>query len=173
VNVSAKDLGTGKQQQITVTGSTKLSEEDVQKMKKEAESHAEEDKKKKEEVEIINKADTMIYTTEKTMKDMEGKVDKAKLEPVKKHVDELKELMKPEKKDIAKIKAKVEEIEKFAQEAATEMYQKAAAEQAKKQQAAGKAGPQPGAKTEEKKQEKKDDNVVDADYEVKDDKKKK
>jgi molecular chaperone DnaK len=166
VNVSAKDLGTGKQQQITVTGTTKLSDDEVDKMKKDAESHAEDDKKRKEEIEVINKADTLIYSTEKTMKDMEGKVDKAKLEPVKKHVDELKELMKPEKKDIAKIKAKVEEIEKFAQEAATEMYQKAAAEQAKKQQASGKPG-------EEKKEERKDDKVVDAEYEMKDDKKKK
>ncbi|MBW2965819.1 molecular chaperone DnaK [Candidatus Woesearchaeota archaeon] len=165
VNVSAKDLGTGKQQQITVTGSTRLNEEDVEKMKKEAESHAEEDKKKKEEVETINKADTLIYTTEKSMKDMEGKVDKSKLEPIKKHVDELKELMKPEKKDIAKIKKKLEEIEKIASEAATELYRKAAEEQAKKQKASGKAG----------KQEKKgkDDNVVDADYEVKGEKKKK
>jgi len=166
VNVSAKDLGTGKQQQITVTGSTRLNEEDVEKMRKEAESHAEEDKKKKEEVETINRADTLIYTTEKSMKDMEGKVDKKKLDPIKKNVDELKELMKPEKKDIAKIKKKLEEIEKIASEAATELYKKAAEEQAKKQKAAGgKAG------AEEKKG--KDDNVVDADYEVKDEKKKK
>jgi len=166
VNVSAKDLGTGKQQQITVTGSTKLSEEEVEKMRKQAEAHAEEDKKRKEEVEIINKADTLIYTTEKTMKDMEGKVDKSKLEPIKKHIDELKELMKPEKKNIAKIKAKVEEIEKFAQEAATEMYRKVAEEQAKKQQAAGTE------KKAKKGKKSEDDNVVDADYEVKDDKKK-
>jgi molecular chaperone DnaK len=167
VNVGAKDIGTGKQQQITVTGSTRLSEDDVEKMRKAAESHAEEDKKKKEEVEIVNRADTLIYSTEKSMKDMEGKVDKKKLEPIKKHVDELKELMKPEKKDIAKVKAKLEEIEKIAGEAATELYKKAAEEQAKKQKAEGKKA---GA---EKKEEKgKDDNVVDADYEVKDDKKK-
>lgn len=170
VNVSAKDLGTGKQQQITVTGSQRLDETDVERMQKEAESHAEDDKKKKEEIETINRADTLIYTTEKTMKDMEGKVDKAKLEPIKKHIDELKELMKPEKKDISKIKAKLEEIEKMAQEAATELYKKAAEEQAKAQ---AKAGANPG-KTEEKKEEKgKDDNVVDADYEVKDEEKKK
>jgi molecular chaperone DnaK len=167
VNVSAKDIGTGKQQQITVTGSTRLSDEDVEKMRKAAESHAEEDKKKKEEIEIINRADTLIYSTEKSMKDMEGKVDKKKLEPIKKHVEELKELMKPEKKDIAKVKAKLEEIEKIASEAATELYKKAAEERAKKQKAEGKK--------EEKKEEKKgkDDNVVDADYEVKDDDKKK
>jgi len=128
VNVSAKDLGTGKQQQITVTGSTRLNEDEVEKMKKAAESHAEEDKKKKEEIEIVNRADSLIYTTEKSMKDMEGKVDKKKLDPIKKHIDELKELMKPEKKDIKKIKTKLDEIEKIASEAATELYKKAAEE---------------------------------------------
>jgi len=160
VNVSAKDLGTGKQQQITVTGSTRLNEDEVEKMKKEAESHAEEDKKKKDEIEIINRADTLIYTTEKSMKDMEGKVDKSKLDPIKKHIDELKELMKPEKKNIAKIKSKLDEIEKIASEAATELYRKAAEEQAKKQKAEGKG------KTEKKGKEK-DDNVVDAEYKEK------
>jgi molecular chaperone DnaK len=167
VNVNAKDLGTGKQQQITVTGSTRLSEDEVERMKKEAEAHSEEDKKKKEEIELLNKADTLVYTTEKTMKDMEGKVDKAKLEPVAKHISELKKLLEPEKKDMAAIKAKVEEIEKLASEAATELYRKAAEEQAKKQQAEQ-------SKTEKKSSKKgKDDNVVDADYEVKDGKKKK
>ncbi|MBW2981822.1 molecular chaperone DnaK [Candidatus Woesearchaeota archaeon] len=160
VNVSAKDLGTGKQQQITVTGSTRLNEDEVEKMKKAAESHAEEDKKKKEEIEIVNRADSLIYTTEKSMKDMEGKVDKKKLDPIKKHIDELKELMKPEKKDIKKIKTKLDEIEKIASEAATELYKKAAEEQAKKQKAEGKT-----AKKEEKKS--KDDNVVDAEYKEK------
>jgi len=126
-------------------------------MKKAAESHAEEDKKKREEIEIINRADTLIYTTEKSMKDMEGKVDKKKLDPIKKGVEELKELMKPEKKDIPKVKAKLEEIEKIASEAATELYKKAAEEQAKKQKAEGKG----------KKEEKKDDKVVDAEYKEK------
>jgi molecular chaperone DnaK len=165
VNVSAKDLGTGKQQQITVTGSTRLSEDEVEKMRREAESHAEEDRKKKEEIEIVNRADTLIYTTEKSMKDMEGKVDKSKLDPIKKHIDELKKLMEPEKKNIAKIKAKLDEIEKIASEAATELYRKAAEEQAKKQKAEGKGKKQ-------SKEGKKDDDVIDADYRMKDEKKK-
>ncbi|MBW2991872.1 molecular chaperone DnaK [Candidatus Woesearchaeota archaeon] len=148
VHVTAKDLGTGKEQSIRITATQKLSDEEIEKMKKDAEAHAEEDKKRKSEVETINEADTLIYTTEKTIKDMEGKVDKAKLEPLKKHIDELKELMKPEKKDVAAIRKKLDEINKIAQEAATELYKKAAEEQAKK--SGGK--------------EKKDDNVVDAEF---------
>lgn len=160
VHVKAKDIGTGKEQSIQITASKKLSEEEIEKMKKDAEEHAEEDKKRKQEVETINEADTLIYTTEKSMKDMEGKVDKAKLEPLKKQIDELKELMKPEKKDVAKIRKKLDEVNKIAQEAATELYKKAAEEQAKKQQAAGG------------KEEKKDEKVVDAEFKEEKEKKK-
>ncbi|MBW3017202.1 molecular chaperone DnaK, partial [Candidatus Woesearchaeota archaeon] len=160
VNVSAKDIGTGKQQQITVTATSKLDKDEVEKMKKEAEAHAAEDEKRKEEVEIINTADTLIYTTEKTMKDIEGKVDKKDIDEIKKRVEELKELMKADKKDTAAIKKKIDEINQVAQKAATEMYQKAAAEQAKKQQE----------KPKDSKKKKKDDNVVDADYTVEDEK---
>ncbi len=153
VSVSAKDLGTGKEQKITVTGSSNLSDDDIEKMKKDAESHASEDKKKLEEIETVNQADTMIYTTEKTLKDMKGKVDDAKVKEIQAKVDELKKLMEPEKKDISALKAKLDEINQVAQAAATEMYQKAAAEQQAKQQAsAGKA--------EEKKGT--DEKVVDA-----------
>jgi molecular chaperone DnaK len=140
LNVAAKDLGTGKQQSIVITAPNKLKEDDIEKMKRDAESHAEEDRKKKDEIETINKADAFIYNTEKTLKDMEGKVKDGQVKDIRKHIDELKKLMEPEKKDIAKVKAKLEEIEKIAQAAATEMYQKAAAEQASKQkQSAGSA----------------------------------
>jgi len=148
VSVSAKDLGTGKEQKITVTGAQRLNDEDIETMKKEAESHAAEDKKKKDEIDTINRADTLIYSTEKTMKDMESKVDDKKLKDIKSKVEELKELMKPEKKDVEKLKSKLDEIEKIAQEAATELYQKAQKEQAAKQ--------------EKKPKDKKDDKVVDA-----------
>lgn len=161
VNVSAKDLGTGKEQKITVTGAQRLDDEDVEKMRKEAESHAEEDKKKVEEIDIINKADTLIYSTERSMKDMKGKVEDKKLEDIKKQVEELKELMKPDKKDVEKIKKKLDEIEKIAQEAATELYKKAAEEQAKKQKSSGK-------ESEKKPKGKSDDDVVDAEYKEKD-----
>jgi molecular chaperone DnaK len=140
VNVSAKDLGTGKEQKITVTGSSNLSDDDIEQMKKDAEAHSAEDKKKLEEIETINQADTLIYTTEKTLKEMEGKADDKKLKEIKSKVDELKKLMEPEKKDIQAIKKKLDEVNKIAQEAATEMYQKVAAEQQAKQQASAKKG---------------------------------
>jgi molecular chaperone DnaK len=134
VNVSAKDLGTSKEQKITVTGSSNLSDDDIEKMRKEAESHSSEDKKKLEEVETVNQADTVIYTTDKTLKEMEGKVDDKKLKEIKEKLDELKKLMEPEKKDIPALKKKLDELNQTAQAAATEMYQKAAAEQQAKQQ---------------------------------------
>ena len=163
VNVSAKDLGTGKEQQITVTAANKLNKDEVEKMQKEAEMHSAEDTKRKEEAEVLNNADNLIYGTEKTMKDMKGKVKGKELDEIKKKVDELKELMKPEKKDIEAIKKKTEEINEIAQKAATEMYQKVAKEQQQKQASAGA----------EKKEEKKDnENVVDADYTVEDEEKK-
>jgi molecular chaperone DnaK len=164
VNVSAKDLGTGKQQSIQITASHKLSEDEVKRMQKEAEVHADEDKRKKDEVETINQADTIIYTTEKTLKDMEGKVDDSKLKSLKEKVDEMKKLMEPQKKDVEAIKAKLEDINKLAQDAATELYRKAAEQQAK-------ANPQ-GAKGEETEEEDpqpkkgKKDKVVDAEYEM-------
>ncbi|MBW3003117.1 molecular chaperone DnaK [Candidatus Woesearchaeota archaeon] len=154
LNVSAKDKGTGKEQKITITASSNLSEEEIEQMKKDAEAHAVDDKKKKEEADVLNQADSFIFTTEKTMKDMEGKVDKAKLDPIKKHVEELKKLM--EKKEIPKIKAKLEELNKLAQEAATELYQKSSQEQTGKKEDKGKS--------------KKDEEVVDADYKVEDEK---
>ncbi|MAG15856.1 molecular chaperone DnaK [Candidatus Woesearchaeota archaeon] len=160
VHVTAKDLGTGKEQSIKITASQKLDKDEIEKMKKQAEEHSEEDKKRKEDIETINQADTLIYTTEKTFKELKGKVDESKIAEVKKEVNELKELMKPEKKDIAKIKEKLEQVNKVFQAVSTEMYQKAAqAQQAKTQ-------PQKDSKKEKK------DKVVDADYKVKDDKKK-
>ncbi len=169
LNVSAKDIGTGKQQAMTITAPNKLDEKDVETMRKEAESHAEEDKKRREEAETINKADTLVYSTEKTLKEMEGKVDEKKLEPIRAEIKELKKLLEPEKKDAATIKKKLEELEKLAQDAATEMYQKAQAEHAKAQQEQAGAGK--GADGEKKAGEK-GEKVVDADYEVEDDKKK-
>ncbi|MEK0322536.1 MAG: molecular chaperone DnaK [Nitrosopumilus sp.] len=166
LNVKATDLGTKKEQSIKITAPNKLSDEEVEKMKKEAEQHAEEDKKRKEEVETINNADTLVYSTEKLFKEFKGKVDSKELETVKGKIMELKELLKPEKKDIAAVKSKMDEVNKLVQKMSTEMYQKVAQEQAKKQQQGAQAGPQPKA-------EKKDEKVVDAEYKVEDDDKKK
>ena len=145
VNVSAKDLGTGKEQKITITATTNLSEEEIEKMKKDAEQHVEEDKKRKEEVEVINNADTLIYTSEKLFEEMKGKVDDKKIEEIKKGIGELKKLMEPEKKDIGAIKKKLDELNKKIQEMSTELYQKVAQEQAK-QQAQAKQGQKDKAK---------------------------
>ncbi|MCH8329661.1 MAG: molecular chaperone DnaK, partial [Nanoarchaeota archaeon] len=119
MHVKAKDMGTGKEQSIKITAPNKLSDEEVEKMKKEAETHAEEDKKRKEEVETINNADTLVYSTEKLFKEFKGKVDNKELETVKGKVMELKELLKPEKKDIAAVKAKMDEVNQLVQKMST------------------------------------------------------
>jgi len=162
VHVSAKDLGTGKEQSIKITATQKLSEDEIEKMKKEAEEHAEEDKKRKEEIETINQADTLVYSTEKLFKDFEGKVNAKELEDVKKGIGELKELLKPEKKNADAIKKKMEDINQKVQRMSTELYQKVAQEQQKA--AAGKA--------DDKAKDKKDDKVVDADFKVENEDKK-
>jgi molecular chaperone DnaK len=167
VHVTAKDLGTGKEQSIRITASQKLSEEEVERMRKEAEAHAEEDKKRKEDIETINQADALVYSTEKLFKDFEGKVDSKELGEVKGKVMELKELLKPEKKDVSAIKKKVDEVNSLVQKMSTEMYQKVAAEQAKKQQ-------QAGAGKAQAKQGDSDEKVVDAEVvDEEEDKKKK
>ena len=136
-------------------------------MQKEAEEHAEEDEKRKEEVETINQADALVYSTKKLFKDFEGKVDSKELETVKGKIMELEELLKPEKKDAAKIKEKMDEINELVQKMSTEMYQKVSQEQAKRQQTTSEEEP--------RESKKKKDKVVDADYKVEEeeDKKKK
>ena len=167
VSVTAKDLGTGKEQSIKITASQKLSKEDIERMKSQAEEHAEEDKTRKEEVETINQADTLVYTSEKMAGELKGKADEGKLSEIKKEIDGLKELLKPEKKDIEKLKAKLEQVNKKMQEMSTELYQKAA-QQAQAKADDGKKNGKSDGKASGKKEK-----VVDADYEVKEDKGKK
>ena len=167
LHVNAKDLGTGKEQSIKITASQKLSEEEIERMRKQAEEFAETDRKKKEEIEAINQADNLVYTTEKLFKDLEGKVDNKELGDVKGKILELKELLKPAEKDVAAIRKKIDEINEMVQKMSTELYQKAGAQY---QQQHGQHQHQANEETEEK--TKNDDNVVDADYEVKDEKKK-
>lgn len=170
VNVSAKDLGTGKEQKIQVTGSSNLSDDDIDKMQKEAESHAEEDKKKLEKVTTINEAESLVFQYEKTIKEMGDKIDKKEIEPIKKDIEALKELLKDKDKNYETIKKAKEELTQKFQKVSEELYKKAAAEQQAQQAQSQQSGPQQG--NQESGKEKKDDNVVDADYEVKDDKKK-
>ncbi len=163
MHVSAKDLGTGKEQSIKITAPNKLSEDEVEKMKKDAEAHADEDKKRKDEAEVINQAETLVHTSNNIFKEMEGKVDAKELDDIKKEIEEVKKLLEPEKKDTEAIKKKMDEINERMQKLSTELYQKAAAEQAKAQQAQQKADE----KGKGKKSEKEEEKVVDAEFEEK------
>ena len=153
VNVTAKDLGTNKEQSITITASTNLSDEEIDKMMKEAEAHKEEDKKKKEEADLKNEAEQMIFQTEKSLKDLGDKVDKKEKEEAEKLIKELKEAL--DKNDIDDIKKKKDSLTEKAMALATKVY-----ENIQKEQAANQA-------EEGKDEEKKDDNVKDAEYEEK------
>lgn len=153
VNVSAKDLGTGKEQHITITSSTNMSKEDVERAVKEAEQYAEEDKKKREEVDARNAADQMVFQTEKALGEMEGKISDSEKSDIQAKLDALKEALKGS--DIDAIKAKQEELQKAFYAVSEKMYQQAAqAQQA--QGAAEDAGAQNNNNG--------DDNVVDAEY---------
>lgn len=156
LNVSAKDIATGKEQKITITASTKLSDKEKENMMKEAEKFAEEDKKRKEEAEVRNNADSLIYTAEKTKTDLADKLGKEQVQKIDEAVAKLREPLSG--KDFEKIKTKNEELAKVLQEVGTVIYQQAAAEKAKQ------------GETEQAKEPK--ERVVDADYEeVKEEKK--
>jgi molecular chaperone DnaK len=123
VNVSAKDLGTGKEQAITITASSGLTEEEINKMVKEAEAHVEEDRRRKEEVEIKNKADTLIYTTEKTLNENRDKIPISDINNIENALNEAKEALKSE--NIDKIKESMENLTKVSHKIAEIMYQQA------------------------------------------------
>lgn len=171
LNVSAKDLGTGKEQKITITASSKLSDGDIEKMVKDASEHEEDDRKRKEEAEVRNKAETLAYTTEKTLSEIGDKLTKDQKEKIEGSMKKLKDALSG--KDIGKIKNESEDLQKVVGEAGASIYREAM----KKQAAEAKKEPSSGEKKEEKagekKDEKKDDKVVDAEYEVKDEEKKK
>ena len=162
VNVSAKDTATGKQQSIQITASSGLTREEIDSAVKDAEMHAEEDKKKKELIEARNHADSLIYATEKSLKDLGDKVDASTRSNVEAAVAELKKSMEGE--DAAEIKAKSEALTQVSHKLAEAMYQQAA--QSEQAGAGAQAGDQSGAAAQA------DDDVVDADFEeVKEDKK--
>ncbi len=128
VSVSAKDLATSREQRITVTGSSNLTKDDIERMRKDAESHADEDKRRLEEVEVVNQADTLVYTTEQLFKDMKDKVDDGKMKDVQSDLDELKKLLAEEKKDVSRIRDLKDKVSKKIQDLSTELYRKAAEE---------------------------------------------
>ncbi|MEN4006074.1 MAG: molecular chaperone DnaK [Methanobacteriaceae archaeon] len=155
MNVSAKDMGTGKEQAITITASTKLSQEEIDQKIREAEIHAEEDKKRQEEIQVRNDADSMIYTSQKTLEELGDKVNPEQKTKIEGLVKELRELVGGD--DIAAIKAKTEELTKVVQEVGAAIYQQAqAAQQQAEQDVQGAQGGKSG-----------DNDTVDADYEVK------
>jgi len=127
VNVSAKDLGTGKEQNITITGGSGMDKEKINEMIKDSEKYAKEDKKKKEGIEIRNNVNSLIYATEKTIKENNDKIDNEIKEKVEKEISELKELLKSE--DNETIKKKFEDVQAKAQEMGKKMYEDAAKEQ--------------------------------------------
>lgn len=165
VHVSAKDLGTGNEQQVTITASSNLSEEEIKRAVDEAEQFAGEDKKRKEEVEVRNQADQLVYTTEKSMKEMADKLDANDKESIEKALADLKKTL--EGSDIEMIKTATEHLTEVSYNAFGKVYQQQAAQQQAGQQAGGaNFGAQQGGANEPH-----DDNVVDADYEVVDDNK--
>ena len=157
LNVKAKDKATNKEQSITIQGSTGLSEEEVEKMKKDAETHAGEDKKKKEKVEIKNTADTLVFSTEKTMKEAGDKVDKKVKDSIEKKVEALKKVKDGD--DFEAIKKASEDLSQEVQKVGQQMYQAAQqAEQAKqKGSAAAKGKNKSGETVKGKAEEVKDD----------------
>lgn len=142
LNVSAKDKGTGKEQKITITASSGLSKEEVEKMKKEADLHAEEDKKKKELIEARNVADTLIYTAEKAVKDAGDKVSDEIKKEVEAKVEELKK--SKDGQDLEAIKRHTQDLSDAAQKIGQALYQQPASDQAKTQDASGNDQPQEG-----------------------------
>ncbi|MBD2863894.1 molecular chaperone DnaK [Paenibacillus oceani] len=157
VNVSALDKGTGKSQKITITSSSGLSDDEIDKMMKDAEAHAEEDRKRKEMVEARNEADQLVYSVDKTIKDLGDKADPAEVEKANAAKEELKKAL--EGSDLEQIKKATEALTEVVQQLSVKLYEQAA--QAQAAQEGGAAGGE-GAKQ---------DNVVDADFEVVDDKK--
>lgn len=139
VNVSAKDMGTGKEQKITIKSSSGLSDEEIKRMQKDAEEHAEEDKKRKEEVDLRNEVDQLIFTTEKTLKETKGKVSDEDTKKVQAALDDLKKAQKDNNLD--EMKEKKDALSKAAQDLAVKLYQQNGGAA---QGAAGQAGPQAG-----------------------------
>lgn len=157
VHVSAKDLGTGKEQKIDITSSSGLSDEEIKRMQDDAKAHEAEDKKRKEAITAKNNAEALIYQAEKTVKELGDKADQGKVKEVNDAIAKLKETLKGD--DTEKIKADAEALTKPLHELTEKLYQQAQQEQQQAQNAGAQQGPQAGTKKDK-------DNVVDADYKV-------
>ncbi len=155
VNVKAKDLGTNKEQAITITSSTNLTDEEIEKMRKEAEIHAEEDKKKKEEADLRNEAEQLVFQTEKSIKDLGDKIDSKEKEEAENLIKDLKDAL--EKDNLDDIKDKKEKLSEKAMALATKVYENIQKEQAS----------QANAEETTESNSSKDSDVKDAEYEEK------
>jgi molecular chaperone DnaK len=160
VHVSAKDKGTGKEQKVTITTSSGLKEQEIEKMVKDAESHAEEDKKRREEADAVNEADSMIYTTDKTLKELGDKADKDQVEKIKQYRDELQQAITA--KDLARITEKKEVLQKALHDLSATIYNQTAGADPGAGADQGQGQPEYGPQNE--------GPTVDADYKVQDDK---
>lgn len=149
VHVSAKDTATGNEQKVTITSSTGLSKDEIEKMKQDAEAHADEDKKRKDLIDAKNQADSLVYQTEKSLKDFEGKVSEDEVAPIKSALEELKTAAQGE--NLEEINAKSEAVTKVLYPLIEKMYQQTGGEAPEADMGAGT-------------QSKPDDNVVDAEY---------
>ncbi|HLD69131.1 MAG TPA: molecular chaperone DnaK [Candidatus Omnitrophota bacterium] len=174
VHVSAKDKGTGKEQSIKISAPKKLSDEEIQKMIKEAEKFAEEDKRKKEEVELINQANTLLYATEKSLKDYGDKVPSQERGNIEVELNSLRDSIK--NKDSAKIKQGMEAVQKVSHKLAEEIYKSAGAQQTQSagqgaaQQETGTADTSSEGGNHEQKPSGGKDDIIDADFKAQDEK---
>jgi molecular chaperone DnaK len=168
VHVSAKDLGTGKEQSVRISAPKKLSKEEIEKMVKDAEKFAADDSKKKEQVEVINQADNLVYATEKSLKDYGDKVSQAERADIEAKANDLKAAIKD--KNVDRIKKGMEDLSRASHKLAEEIYKQAASKQS--QQSAGSASTGTGQDSAGPKEEKKkDEDIIDAEYKEEDDKK--
>ncbi|SIO35223.1 molecular chaperone DnaK [Halodesulfovibrio marinisediminis] len=159
VSVSAKDLGTGKEQSIRITASSGLSDEEIENLVKEAEAHADEDKKKQEAIEVRNQADSLIYTTEKSINELGDKLDATLKGEIEGKAEALKKLLEAEEIDVDAVKAATEELSQASHKLAEQLY----AQQAQGAEGGCAGGPCGGADAGAQ-QKKDDEDVVDADY---------
>ncbi|MEM0493400.1 MAG: molecular chaperone DnaK [Candidatus Thermoplasmatota archaeon] len=170
LNVSAKDLGTGREQSIRITGSTKLSDNEIERMKREAREHEEEDKRRKEKVEIRNNADSLVANTEKTLQDLKDKFSKEDKEKIENAVKRLREALTGDDTDL--IKERTDELQKVLQEASARIYQQAAQQYHQQHSKQGKTDTA-SSDDDSWTGHPDDDKTINADYKIKDDKKKK
>jgi len=169
VHVSAKDLGTGKEQSIRITAPKKLSKEEIDKMVKDAEQFASDDDKKKEEVEAVNQADNLVYATEKSLKDFGDKIKQGERADIEARINDLKTAIKD--KNIERIKKGMEDLTKVSHKLAEEVYKQAAQKQQQTQQQAGPGPKQEKTKEEPKTEKGKKEDIIDAEYKEEDGKK--